>query len=303
MVHERILPALRRVISLSVGPRPQTGTPATPTRRSGNASSSAIARSSMPSWPSGLRTVASGQWSVASKCGGSGSGGREPTSSVASTRAPSATSPCATSPPWPRSEATGPRPGGSGRWSSTSVQETRRPRRAGKRRSESKSLPPGSAGRTHSNAQPGHGAPLCVPTQKTLNILANKVMGLPQSLENRNGVLSVHPENAYMPNQIELVPGLRIDASATAPALPSELRVKPELLSPAGDRMCLLAAVENGADAVYFGLRRHNARIRATNFDGADLAEVMALLHRRGVRGYVNLNTLVFPDELADVET
>ncbi len=72
MVHERILPALRRVISLSVGPRSQTGTPATPTRRSGNASSSAIARSSMPSWPSGLRTMASGQWSVASKCGGSG---------------------------------------------------------------------------------------------------------------------------------------------------------------------------------------------------------------------------------------
>ena len=84
---------------------------------------------------------------------------------------------------------------------------------------------------------------------------------------------------------------------------PSSLtRVKPELLSPAGDRACLLAAVENGADAVYFGLRRHNARIRAMNFDGAELAEVFALLHRRGVRGYVTLNTLVFPSELADVE-
>ena len=105
-----------------------------------------------------------------------------------------------------------------------------------------------------------------------------------------------------MPNQIELVPGLRCDRSTTEPTLPSELRLKPELLSPAGDRTCLLAAVENGADAVYFGLRRHNARIRAMNFDGADLAEVMALLHRRGVRGYVTLNTLMFPDELADVE-
>src|SRR3954467_3140535 len=79
-------------------------------------------------------------------------------------------------------------------------------------------------------------------------------------------------------------------------------RVKPELLSPAGDRTCLLAAVENGADAVYFGLQRHNARIRATNFDGAELAEIMALLHRRGVRGYATLNTLVFPGELSDVE-
>jgi putative protease len=60
--------------------------------------------------------------------------------------------------------------------------------------------------------------------------------------------------------------------------------------------------VENGADAVYFGLRRHNARIRAMNFDGGDLPDVMALLHRRGVRGYVTLNTLVFPAELPDVE-
>ena len=78
--------------------------------------------------------------------------------------------------------------------------------------------------------------------------------------------------------------------------------IKPELLAPAGDRTCLIAAVENGADAVYFGLQRHNARIRANNFDGADLPEVMALLHRRGVRGYVTLNTLVFPGELPDLE-
>jgi putative protease len=65
----------------------------------------------------------------------------------------------------------------------------------------------------------------------------------------------------------------------------------------------LTAAVENGADAVYFGLQRHNARIRAHNFDGADLPEVMAELHRRGVRGYVTLNTLAFPSELGDLES
>jgi putative protease len=86
-----------------------------------------------------------------------------------------------------------------------------------------------------------------------------------------------------------------------APAPPQ--RVKPELLAPAGDRTCLVAAVENGADAVYFGLQRHNARIRADNFDGADLPEVLALLHRRGVKGYVTLNTLVFPGELAELES
>jgi putative protease len=79
-------------------------------------------------------------------------------------------------------------------------------------------------------------------------------------------------------------------------------RTRPELLAPAGDRACLIAAVENGANAVYFGLQRHNARARAANFDGADLPEVMALLHRRGVKGYVTLNTLVFPRELPELE-
>ncbi len=91
-------------------------------------------------------------------------------------------------------------------------------------------------------------------------------------------------------------------ASSDSQDLRSRPRQKPELLSPAGDAVCLAAAVENGADAVYFGLRRHNARIRASNFDGGELAEVMAGLHRRGVRGYVTLNTLVFPRELADIE-
>jgi U32 family peptidase len=78
--------------------------------------------------------------------------------------------------------------------------------------------------------------------------------------------------------------------------------IKPELLAPAGDRTCLIAAVENGADAVYFGLQRHNARMRANNFDGTDLPDVMALLHRRGVKGYITLNTLAFPGELTDLE-
>ena len=78
--------------------------------------------------------------------------------------------------------------------------------------------------------------------------------------------------------------------------------VKPELLAPAGDRDALTAAVENGADAVYFGLQRHNARVRAGNFEGADLPDLMSSLHRRGVRGYLTLNTLVFPRELPELE-
>jgi U32 family peptidase len=76
----------------------------------------------------------------------------------------------------------------------------------------------------------------------------------------------------------------------------------PELLAPAGDWDCARAAVENGADAIYFGLDRFNARMRAQNFTGADLPKLMEFLHRRSVRGYVTLNTLVFEDELADAE-
>ena len=90
---------------------------------------------------------------------------------------------------------------------------------------------------------------------------------------------------------------------ADATTVPRPLAVgRPELLAPAGDRTCLIAAIENGADAVYFGLRGHNARARAVNFDPLELPEVMDLLHRRGVRGYVTLNTLAFPRELDDLE-
>ncbi|HEY2328364.1 MAG TPA: peptidase U32 family protein, partial [Verrucomicrobiae bacterium] len=76
----------------------------------------------------------------------------------------------------------------------------------------------------------------------------------------------------------------------------------PELLAPAGDWDCVKAAVENGADAIYFGLDKFNARMRAHNFTEADLPRLMAFLHRRGVKGYVTFNTLVFQNELADAE-
>jgi putative protease len=76
----------------------------------------------------------------------------------------------------------------------------------------------------------------------------------------------------------------------------------PELLAPAGDWDCVKAAVENGADAIYFGLEKFNARMRAHNFTEADLPRLMEFLHRRGVKGYVTFNTLVFENELAQAE-
>ncbi|MGI6345510.1 MAG: DUF3656 domain-containing U32 family peptidase [Limisphaerales bacterium] len=78
---------------------------------------------------------------------------------------------------------------------------------------------------------------------------------------------------------------------------------KPELLSPAGNWDCVLAAVENGADAVYFGLKRFNARARAHNFTPEELPSLMEYLHERGLKGYVTLNTLLFSQELEAAQT
>jgi len=75
---------------------------------------------------------------------------------------------------------------------------------------------------------------------------------------------------------------------------------KPELLAPAGGWDCLRAAVANGADAVFFGLPRFNARMRADNFTEEELPEVIAFCHRHGVKAFVTLNTLIFTSELDD---
>ena len=75
-----------------------------------------------------------------------------------------------------------------------------------------------------------------------------------------------------------------------------------ELLSPAGSMEALVAAVQNGADAVYFGARLFNARRGAENFDGDGLAQAVSYCHARGVKAHVTLNTLVRQDELPALE-
>lgn len=77
---------------------------------------------------------------------------------------------------------------------------------------------------------------------------------------------------------------------------------KTELLAPAGNWECARAAVANGADAIYFGMPRFNARLRADNFNEDDLPALMTFLHEHGVRGFVAFNTLVFTSELEDAE-
>lgn len=75
-----------------------------------------------------------------------------------------------------------------------------------------------------------------------------------------------------------------------------------ELLAPAGDWDCMRAAVANGADAVFFGVEKFNARARANNFRMDELPEIMGFLHRYGVKGFLTFNILVFEDELRDAK-
>ncbi len=70
----------------------------------------------------------------------------------------------------------------------------------------------------------------------------------------------------------------------------------PELLAPAGDFECLVAAVKAGADAVYIGLKTHSARAYAENFDLEGLGRAVSYCHLHGVKLYVAVNTLEEPD-------
>lgn len=63
-----------------------------------------------------------------------------------------------------------------------------------------------------------------------------------------------------------------------------------ELLAPAGDRAALEAALDAGANAVYFGMTALNARRRAKNFRQNEFAEAVELVHQRGAKAYLTLN-------------
>ncbi|MBQ9952577.1 MAG: U32 family peptidase [Clostridia bacterium] len=80
------------------------------------------------------------------------------------------------------------------------------------------------------------------------------------------------------------------------------MRTKPELLAPAGGREALIAAVQNGADAVYLGAGNFNARQSADNFDGDGLSEAIAYCHARNTQVFVTLNTMVREDEIPALE-
>lgn len=75
---------------------------------------------------------------------------------------------------------------------------------------------------------------------------------------------------------------------------------KVELLSPAGDLECLKVAVQNGANAVYFGAEQFNARINSTNFGREELVQAIEYARLRGVKTHLTLNILIKNNEFED---
>ncbi len=73
-----------------------------------------------------------------------------------------------------------------------------------------------------------------------------------------------------------------------------------EILAPCGGAQSLPAALNTGADAVYVGMKRFSARKNAENFSDEELAEAARECHKRGVKLYVTLNTLIYDDEIKD---
>ena len=78
------------------------------------------------------------------------------------------------------------------------------------------------------------------------------------------------------------------------------LRKDLEIMAPAGNFECLRAAIQGGADSVYFGVGHLNMRSRsANNFTPEDLPEVVRICREAGVRSYLTLNIVLYPEDLA----
>lgn len=75
-----------------------------------------------------------------------------------------------------------------------------------------------------------------------------------------------------------------------------------EILAPCGSPESLEAALNTGADAVYLGLRSFSARKNAANFTQEEFSAAVDKAHRQGVKVYAAINTLMFDDELSELE-
>ncbi len=77
---------------------------------------------------------------------------------------------------------------------------------------------------------------------------------------------------------------------------------KPELMAPVGDWTMLKAAIDAGADAVYFGVKQFNMRMKAQNFSLEELTKVVDFCHKKHVKAYLTLNTIIFDNEIGELE-
>ena len=77
---------------------------------------------------------------------------------------------------------------------------------------------------------------------------------------------------------------------------------RPEIMAPAGNFECLQAAIQGGADSVYFGVEKLNMRSHsANNFRMEDLPEIVRICSESGVRTYLTLNIVLYEDDLDDM--
>ena len=76
--------------------------------------------------------------------------------------------------------------------------------------------------------------------------------------------------------------------------------MKSEILAPVGNNDMLVAAVRTGADAIYFGADRFNARRNADNFNVEDIKSVIEYAHLNNVKCYLTLNTIIKDTEIQD---
>src|SRR3989344_3460620 len=77
---------------------------------------------------------------------------------------------------------------------------------------------------------------------------------------------------------------------------------KPELLAPVGNWTMLKAAIDAGADAIYFGVEKLNMRSTAQNFSTEEMEKVVDFCHKNDVKVHLTLNSIVFENELAEAE-
>lgn len=79
---------------------------------------------------------------------------------------------------------------------------------------------------------------------------------------------------------------------------------KIEIMAPVGSYESLSAAIQAGADAVYFGVGNLNMRSRsAANFGLDDLAQIAAIAHEHGIRTYLTVNTIIYNHEIEEMHT